>query len=43
MATELLQGPHISEAAVLKAISLLKSLDKSMRGAMLVDAITASA
>ena len=30
----------ISEAAVLKAISLLKSLDKSMRGAMLVDAIT---
>ena len=40
MATELLQGPHISEAAVLKAISLLKSLDKSMRGAMLVDAIT---
>ncbi len=32
--TELLQGPHISEAAVLKAISLLKSLDKSMRGAM---------
>ena len=40
MATELLQGPHISEAAVLKAISLLKSLDKSMRGAILVDAIT---
>ena len=40
MATELLQGPHISETAVLKAISLLKSLDKSMRGAMLVDAIT---
>ena len=40
LATELLQGPHISEAAVLKAISLLKSLDKSMRGAMLVDAIT---
>lgn len=40
LATELLQGPHISETAVLKAISLLKSLDKSMRGAMLVDAIT---
>lgn len=40
LVTELLQGPHISEAAVLKAISLLKSLDKSMRGAMLVDAIT---
>ena len=40
LATELLQGPHISEVAVLKAISLLKSLDKSMRGAMLVDAIT---
>ena len=40
LATDLLQGPHISETAVLKAISLLKSLDKSMRGAMLVDAIT---
>ena len=40
LATELLQGPHISETAILKAISLLKSLDKSMRGAMLVDAIT---
>lgn len=40
LATELLQGPHISETVVLKAISLLKSLDKSMRGAMLVDAIT---
>lgn len=40
LATELLQGPHISEVAVHKAISLLKSLDKSMRGAMLVDAIT---
>ena len=40
LGTELLQGPHISETAVLKAISLLKSLDKSMRGAMLVDAIT---
>ena len=40
LAADLLLGPHISEAAVLKAISLLKSLDKSMRGAMLVDAIT---
>ena len=40
MATDLLQGPNISETAVQKAISLLKGLDKSMRGAMLVDAIT---
>ena len=40
LATELLQGPNISETAVLKAISLLKGLDKSMRGAMLVDTIT---
>lgn len=40
LATDLLQGPNISETAVLKAISLLKRLDKSMRGAMLVDAIT---
>ena len=40
LATELLQGPNISETAVLKAISLLKSLDKSLRGAMLVDIIT---
>lgn len=40
LATKLLQGPNISEVAVNKAISLLKSLDKSMRGAMLVDAIT---
>ena len=40
LATDLLQGPNISEKAVHKAISLLKSLDKSMRGAMLVDAIT---
>ena len=40
LVTDLLQGPNISEEAVLKAISLLKSLDKSMRGAMLVDAIT---
>lgn len=40
LATDLLQGPNISKAAVHKAISLLKGLDKSMRGAMLVDAIT---
>ena len=40
LATELLQGPNISKVAVHKAISLLKGLDKSMRGAMLVDAIT---
>lgn len=40
LATELLQGPNISKAAVHKAISLLNGLDKSMRGAMLVDTIT---
>ena len=40
LVTELLPGPNISETSVLKAISLLKGLDKSMRGAMLVDAIT---
>ena len=40
LVTELLQGPNISKAAVHKAISLLKGLDKSMRGAMLVDTIT---
>ena len=40
LATDLLQGPNISKAAVHKAISLLKGLDKSMRGAMLVDTIT---
>ena len=40
LVTELLPGPNISETAVLKAISLLKGLDKSMRGAMLVYAIT---
>ena len=40
LATELLDGSVISKTAVHKAISLLKSLDKSMRGAMLVDAIT---
>ena len=40
LGTELLQGPTISEVAVYKAISLLQGLDKSMRGAMLVDATT---
>ena len=40
LATELLQGTTITETAVRKAISMLKSLDRSMRGAMLVDAIT---
>ena len=40
LAIELLQGPNISKAAIHKAISLLKGLDKSMRGAMLVDTIT---
>ena len=40
LATELLDGPAISKTAVHKAISMLKSLDRSMRGAMLVDAIT---
>ena len=40
LATDLLQGPNISKATVHKAISLLKGLDKSMRGAMLVDTIT---
>ena len=40
LATELLQGTTITETAVRKAISMLKSLDRSMRGAMLVDAIS---
>ena len=40
LATELLQGANISESAVQKAISMLKGLECSMRGAMLVDAIT---
>ena len=40
LAIELLDGPAISKTAVHKAISMLKSLDRSMRGAMLVDAIT---
>ena len=40
LAIELLQGTTITETAVRKAISMLKSLDRSMRGAMLVDAIS---
>ena len=38
--TELLQGADITEVAVQNAIALLKGLDSSMRGAMLVDART---
>lgn len=40
LSIELLQGPHITEVAIQNAITLLKGLDSSMRGAMLVDAIT---
>ena len=40
LAIELLQGPEITEVAVQNAITLLKELDSSMRGAMLVDATT---
>lgn len=40
LAIELLQGPDITEVAIQNAITLLKGLDSSMRGAMLVDAIT---
>ena len=40
LAIELLQGPDITEVAIQHAITLLKGLDSSMRGAMLVDAIT---
>ena len=40
LAIELLQGPEITEVAVQNAIALLKGLDSSMRGAMLVDATT---
>ena len=40
LAIELLQGPDITEVAVQNAIALLKGLDSSMRGAMLVDART---
>lgn len=38
LAIELLQGTTITETAVRKAICMLKNLDTSMRGAMLVDA-----
>lgn len=40
LAIELLQGPHITEVAIKNAITSLKELDSSMRGAMLVDATT---
>ena len=40
LATELLQGTHITEVAIQNAMTLLKELDSSMRGAMLVDATT---
>ena len=40
LATKLLQGTTITETAVGKAIGMLKNLDRSMRGAMLVDAIS---
>lgn len=40
LASDLLDDPAISKTAVHKAISMLKRLDRSMRGAMLVDAIT---
>ena len=40
LAIELLQGTHITEVAIENAITLLKELDSSMRGAMLVDATT---
>ena len=40
LAIELLQGSEITEVAIKNAIALLKGLDSSMRGAMLVDATT---
>ena len=40
LASDLLNDSAISKTAVHKAISMLKRLDRSMRGAMLVDAIT---
>lgn len=40
LAIKLLQGSEITEVAVQNAIALLKGLDSSMRGAMLVDATT---
>ena len=42
LAIELLQGTHITEVAIENAMTLLKELDSSMRGAMLVDATTRS-
>ena len=38
LAIELLQGTHITEVAIQNAMTFLKELDSSMRGAMLVDA-----
>ena len=40
LANKLLQGADITEVAIQNAITLLKGLDSSMRGAMLVDATT---
>ena len=40
LAIELLQGIHITEVAIQNAMTFLKELDSSMRGAMLVDATT---
>ena len=40
LAIELLQGADITEVAIKNAIEVLKGLDSSMRGAMLVDATT---
>ena len=40
LAIEFLQGPEITEVAIQNAITLLKELDSSIRGAMLVDATT---
>ena len=40
LSMDLLQGPDITEVAIQNAITLLKGLDSSMRGAMLVDATT---
>ena len=40
LGNELLQSPHITEVAIQNAITLLKELDSSMRGAMLIDAMT---
>lgn len=40
LAIELLKGTHITEVAIQNAMTFLKELDSSMRGAMLVDATT---